>query len=266
MSAAWALVRASWLVARSYRLRTVLAFLGVLVPVVPVFLAASAMQPLMADAISGETTQYFGYVLVGTVAYAFVPVAVAGLPSALSGGIGSGTFDALLGTRTGTPTILAGLSGYGLLWTAARGLLLLAGGAMLGATVHWPSLPAAALVLLLVVAAHVPFGVLAAAMVVTFRTPGPLPRLVIVVSTLLGGVYYPAHVAPGWIADAATLVPLGHGLRALRRVLLEGDPLPAVLPELAWLAGTALVLLVAASAAFAAALRRARRDGTLAQY
>jgi ABC-type polysaccharide/polyol phosphate export permease len=266
VTAAWALVRANWLTARTYRLSSVFAFLAVLVPVVPIYLAANAMQPLMAGVIRSEAEQYFAYVLVGTIAYSFVSVSVGSLSASVGGSIGTGTLEALLGTRTGVPTILAGMAGYGLLWTTARALVLLGAGWMLGMTVSWERLPAALLVLGLIVAVHVPFGVMAAAMMLAFRTAGPLPRGVIVASTLLGGVYYPAHVAPSWIERVAVLVPLGYGARALRRVLLEGQPLAAVLPDLAVLALGAAVLLAASGYAFAAALRYARRRGTLGQY
>ena len=54
--------------------------------------------------------------------------------------------------------------------------------------------------------------------------------------------------------------------RALRRLLLEGWTLAQVLPDLEMLLLFDAVLVTIAALAFSAALRHARRAGTLAQY
>jgi hypothetical protein len=61
-------------------------------------------------------------------------------------------------------------------------------------------------------------------------------------------------------------VPLTYGLRAIRVVLLEGKPLATVYREMLVLAAFAVGLTVVGALAFQAALRYARRAGTLAQY
>jgi ABC-type multidrug transport system permease subunit len=89
---------------------------------------------------------------------------------------------------------------------------------------------------------------------------------VLLASALLGGAYYPTTAIPGWIQAVSAWIPLTYGLRAMRRALLEGWTLPQVLPDLEMLLLFDAVLLVIGVAAFAAALRHARRSGTLAQY
>src|SRR5690606_27451772 len=123
-----------------------------------------------------------------------------------------------------------------------------------------------ALILALIVLAYVPFGLLAAAMIIAFRTAGPLPQAVTGVSALLGGVYYPTHVIPSWIESLSAFVPLTYGLRALRQTLLEGQPLYSVLPDLGALVLFVPVLMCAGVVAMRAALAYARRAGTLSQY
>jgi ABC-2 type transport system permease protein len=121
-------------------------------------------------------------------------------------------------------------------------------------------------VLILLVLAHLPFGLAAGAMILAFRTIGPLPQLILLLSTFLGGAYYPTHVIPGWIERVAALLPITYGLRALRGVLLEGLPLGDVSRDVWILSGFAAALLVASSLLFRASLRYAKRAGTLAQY
>jgi ABC-type polysaccharide/polyol phosphate export permease len=143
---------------------------------------------------------------------------------------------------------------------------LLAAGVALGAGLAWDRALAAGTILILLVLAHLPVGVAGAALVLAFRTPGPLPRAVLAASVLLGGVYYPTTAVPGSLERLTALVPLAYGLRALRRTLLDDAPVSAVAADVVALAAFAAVLGVASACAFGAALAHARRAGTLAQY
>ncbi|HEX6925915.1 MAG TPA: ABC transporter permease [Longimicrobiaceae bacterium] len=266
MHEVFALLRASWLTASSYRLSWVISLGSLLLAVVPLYFVANALQPVMADTIRTEGGQYFAFVLVGVVAYSFLGSAAESLPGAVGGGITTGTLEALLGTPTPIPVILAGLTSYRLCWTAARAALLLSAGALFGARLEWEQLPIALAILVLIILAYLPVGLVAAALVLTFRTSGPLTKAVLTLSVLLGGVYYPTHVIPSWIERISAVVPLTYGLRALRRTLLEGMPLSAVAADVAILCVFVVVLLALGMVAFSAALRHARRAGTLGQY
>lgn len=266
MRSVLALVRAGWQTAASYRLRLVLSILALTFTVVPVYFVANALQPMMADTIAGQGTEYFGFLIVGMATFLLLPVAVRALPDSIGSGLRTGIFDALLGTPARLPSILAGLVGFDLLWALLRLAVLLAAAWLLGAHVAWERIAPAALVLLLIVASYVPFGLFAGALVLAFRTSGPLPQGVLALSALLGGVYYPTDVIPSWIRTVSNFVPLTYGLRALRTVLLEGAPFSAARLDIVLLLAMTALLLVAATLTFAAALRYARRAGTLTQY
>jgi ABC-2 type transport system permease protein len=118
----------------------------------------------------------------------------------------------------------------------------------------------------LVILSHLPIGIITAAMVLAFRTRGPLPQLVLIASTFLGGVYYPTTVIPGWIKSVSEFLPLTYGLAALRAVLLEGRSISTEWRDVTILLVFTVVTLVLSGVAFRAALRYARRVGNLAQY
>ena len=266
MTAALALVRARWRTALSYRLAMVLSLAGLLLSVVPVYFIAGALQPTMADVIRGQGDEYFGFVVVGMITFSFLGPAINGLRDAVQRGIRTGTLEALLGTPRSPATVLAGLAGYDFLWTALRGGLFLGAALVLGASVLPDRIPLAMGILALIVLAHVPFGMMAAASVLAFRTAGPVPRLVVVSSALLGGVYYPTHVIPSWIESLSAAFPLTYGLRALRAALLEGAPVSALAGDLAILTVLTAMLLGVGWFCLAAGLRYARRNGNLATY
>ncbi|MFO7260509.1 MAG: ABC transporter permease [bacterium] len=266
MRGAVALIRARWLAARSYRVRMVFSTLSLLATVVPLFFVANALQPIMADKIAAEGDQYFAFLAVGTMTFLLLPVSVNALAGEIGSGINTGVLEALLGTRTRLSEVLAGLIGFSLLWAGLRAATMLVGAWLLGATILWSRVGLALLIVLLIVLAYVPFGMMAAALVIAFRTTGPLPQAVTTLSALLGGVYYPTHVIPSWLESVSGMIPLTYGLRALRRTLLEGEPLRAVLPDLAILALFVVGLLSVGMIALRVALAYARRVGSLSHY
>jgi ABC-2 type transport system permease protein len=239
---------------------------GLLVMVVPLYFVAGALQPVMADAIRTEGGQSFGFLLIGLATFSLVSAAVIALPSAVETGIRTGVLEALLATPTTASTLLAGLGAFDLAWAGLRGSVLLAAGWALGANLDVAHLIPGLSIVLLILLAHLPFGLLGAAMVLAFRTAGPLPKGVLMVSGLLGGVYYPTHVIPSWLQTFSAWLPLSYGLRALRRVVLQGASLSEVQSDLLVLALATVVLFALGTVALAAAFRFARQQGTLAQY
>lgn len=266
MRAILALLRAAWVSATSYRVATAMSFVSLLASVVPVFFVARAVEPMARASIQLEGSDYFGFVVIGIAMTYVVFAASAALPGALAGSIGSGTFEALLVTRTSLPVLLIGISAYPVLQSLVNAGVVVLGAIALGVRLDPLMLPFAALIVLLLIAAHAAVGLVASALVLVFRTSGPLVTGVVAGSSLLGGVYYSTTAIPGWLQSLSGLFPLTYGLRAIRRLLLAGAPLDAVAGDVAILALIAGVGLAIGTVAFAAALDHARRAGTLAQY
>jgi ABC-2 type transport system permease protein len=268
MRSALALIRASWRTQRSYRVSIVLSILMLGVTVLPVYFVSQALQPYMAPSIADQGQNYFGFLVIGMIALMFVSTTVNSIPDAIGAGIGNGTLEALLATRASIPSLLAGMVGYSFLWTAAKGVLFLALAMALGLHLSFGATLSGLLILVLIVLAHVPFALLAASLVLAFRTTASIPSAVMIASGLLGGVYWSmsARVIPHWVQVMSNYVPLAPGLRALRQTLLEGASLNAVMSDVLLLIGFVVMLNALGCLAFVEALRYARRTGTLAQY
>ena len=264
--AAVALTHASWRTARSYRVSYVVSFASLLVTIVPVYFVATALQPFMASRIAEEGREYFGFVLLGTAMLTLISPAMSSFSSAVSGGLSSGFFEALLVTPTSLPALFAGQTGYAFIWALARVALMMIAGAFLGVDIHWLRLPEAMVILLAVVAAHVGIGLIAAALVVSFRTNAGAPQAALIVSTLLGGVYFPTSVLPTAVAPIAEWLPLTPGLRALRQTVLLGYPLSSVVGDLVQLIALTLACVGIGALALRWSFAYARRAGTLSQY
>ncbi|HEY0972071.1 MAG TPA: ABC transporter permease [Gemmatimonadales bacterium] len=261
-----ALLRHDALTAASYRLNSVLSLLSLAVTTVPLYLVTDALQPLMEGPIDGEGDRFFAFVLVGIVALRWATVGATALPGAVSGAIRQGRLETLLLAPVPLPMLLAGMIAYQLAWVMVESVVVIGAGLLLGVRLAWAGVPWVLPVLVLITLAYTGIGLVAATLQLRFRTSGPLLNGTIVVSVLLGGVYYPTSVVPSWIAGVADAVPLVYGLRALRGMLLEGTPPAAAAGDLGVLAMITVALLAASGLAFDAALRQSRRAGTLAQY
>lgn len=261
-----ALIRASWLTSLSYRLETFFSFLSLLAGMVPLYLISKALQPMMSNVIASEAPEYFGFVLIGLLSFTFVQASVSSLHGALGGEISSGSLEALLATPTPLIWLLLGMVGQSFSMTIIRTVYCMIFATAFGTHFIWSGLPTALLALLLIILVYLPFGIIAAALVLAFRTTGPFPAAVTTFSGLLGGVYYPSHVVPSWLEGVSALVPLTYGLRAVRRSILDGAPFSASASDLLLLLTAAAVMLTISLSVFVAALRYAKRMGTLAQY
>lgn len=261
-----ALLKASFLTAASYRVRFVQAIITSLVTVIPVFFVARALQPMMGPTIQAEGKDFFAFLVVGFVVMAFVVMCVDSLPSQVSGDINNGFFEALLGAPVGTPTVLVGMVAYPVLFTMARGALMLSLAAVMGVHMSLARLPEVALIVALLAIAHFGISLVATGLMVAFRTTLAIPQVVITASGFLGGVYWPTSVIPSWVFTVSKFVPLTYGLRAIRQAVLEGRALPQLADDVVTLAAFAGCLMALGILAMSLALAHARRRGTLSQY
>jgi ABC-2 type transport system permease protein len=263
---AWALIRANWLAATSYKVGFAFSFGSLVFSVVPLFFISGALQKTMAGVIQGQGDQYFAFLIVGLLSLNLVSATIYALPTGLQTATSTGTLEALLATPTSVPALLSGLSGYAILLSFVRGLVMLIAAGLIGAHVAWLRIGVSIPIIALIVLAHLPIAIVTAAMVLAFRTTGPLPQLMLMASAFLGGVYYPAAAIPGWLQSVSAFVPMTYGLSALRVVLLEGRSIFTVWRDVSILLGFTVVALAVSVLLFQAALRYARRIGNLAQY
>jgi ABC-2 type transport system permease protein len=251
----------------TYRTRTMVSLMSVFLAVIPVYFVAGALQPLAANAIASESTEYFTYLIVGSVASFVMAEAVSALPSLMNSYITSGTLEQLLTTPIRWPALLGGLSVYGFGWVAARALvLLITAWIWATSTIAWTRMLEFTGILVLLALAYLGVGLAAAALVLYVRSALFIPQAVLTLSALLGTVYFPASVLPPAVAPFAALIPATPALRAARQIVLRDAPLSAVWPDVVHLVLWAVLGLTFGCACMHIALQHARRAGTLTQY
>ncbi len=99
-----------------------------------------------------------------------------------------------------------------------------------------------------------------------FKRGNPLGWILGSLEGLIGGVYFPVTVLPGWLQFLANFFPITYAIRAIQLAVYQGYPLASLWRETGLLFIFSVVLLPLALVSFKFSLRKARKEGSLGQY
>jgi ABC-2 type transport system permease protein len=210
---------------------------------------------------------YFPFVLVGLALSAFQGVALGSISSAIQYGMYTGTLESMLVTPTSLSTIVFSSVLYQFVSSLLNILIYLFFGAVLfGFSLAKANLLSAVVMMALSLLAHLPLGIFSASFLLIFKRGDPVTSLVGSLSSLLGGVYFPLAVLPGWLQTVSFFLPFTHALEGLRQAVLNGRSLLELGTQVAVLSIFAIILLPLSLTVFTHAIHQAKRLGTLSQF
>jgi len=155
------------------------------------------------------------------------------------------------------PTLRACVSGAVMIALAA---------AVFGMQIDWATAPLAIPIVVLMTLAFAPFGVLMLAIVLVAKQLAAGTSWVLTGISLVGGLYFPVALLPGWIRWMSDVQPFTPAADLMRHVLVN-TPLRAPLAlDVTKLVGFAIALLPVAALAAAAAVSLTRKRGTIIEY
>ncbi len=210
---------------------------------------------------------YFGFAVVGVAFASLLGMFQEGLPAVVRSAQISGTLEALLVTPASVPSILFGSSLYSLLVQTVRTALHLGvAAALFGLAFGRVNVPGLLAVGALTVLCFLSVGVLSASFILVYKSGNPFGWLLGTVSGLFGGVVFPVALLPAWLRWISSLLPVTYALDGMRKSLLASAGFGEILPDVVALAVFDAVLLPVSLVAFRLAVRKAKKDGTLAQF
>ncbi len=109
-------------------------------------------------------------------------------------------------------------------------------------------------------------GNLAAASVLLFKRGEPVSYFFGTASALFGTVFFPKEILPPALQTLSDLIPTTHALAVLRGSILEGKGVADLGGSYLYLLAFSAVLVPLSLWLFNAAVRNAKRDGSLGQY
>ncbi len=248
----------------SYRAKLALGLASLVLSLV----TFSFVGRVVAGAGSGFVTQYgmsySSFAVVGIFVHSLAVSGLHSFRSAVRREQLQGTLELLLTTRLPSPVLVV-LAGAGeLAITVLGGAALMAGGAALvGLDLRLSPSLAGALVLYLLVMCGV--GLASAGVIMVSKEGEPVSWAVSGAAGLLGGVYFPVDMLPGWLQAGARALPTTHAL-AVARYGAQGTSAHGFAGSLSFLAVSATASLIVGFAVLEWGCRRARIAGTLGHY
>jgi ABC-2 type transport system permease protein len=262
-----AFARRNLLVNWSYRASFLLDFLNLGIQILLFSFLDQLIDPEAIPSYGDEPSSYLAFVSVGIAFGAFLALGFGQIAGALRNEQLMGTLEALLMTPTRLWTMQLGLAAYDFVYIPVRTFVFLASVSLILGVGFDTTGIGPTLVMLLV---FIPFvwglGLLGSAGVLTFKRGAGGLGIVATGISITSGAYFPLEILPSWIQALAELNPVARALDGSRRALLGGASLADIAADVAFVAASAAVMLVAGAAASVLAVRRERRRGTLLGY
>ena len=262
-----AFLRRDFLTMLSYRVAFVGDLVAIAVQAVMFGFIAELVDPAALPTYNGASTGYFEFVMVGVVITTVSGLLLQKVSMAIRQEQMMGTLEALLVTPSSPTTVQAGSAAFDLLFIPVRmAALLLAVAVTFGLGFDAGGI-APSVVLLM---CFVPFvwgpGLIAAAVIVTFRRGGGVVGLTMSILGLASGAFFPLALLPAWIQTIAEANPVAIVMEGTREALIGGSGWEGVGEAALILVPLSAAALFAGMAAFRAALAREHRRGTLGLY
>jgi len=265
----WAFVRRDAKIAMSYRLQFLFQGAAVLSVCVTFFFLSLMFANVEGgiESLSKYGGSYFAFAVIGISVSSYVDFSLRTFSNSIRTAQITGTFEAMLTTRTRIGTIIGGSSLYTLGFTTIRASSMIFFGAVLfGIKLQFDSWPVLLLVAGLTMLATLGLGIFSAGFIVLFHKGDPVTSAISGLTWLLSGVIYPKEILPLWVQDIADLLPVTHALEALRLGLLQGAGWSTLRGSVLGLAIFSAIALPLSLVWFSWAVGRAKLAGALARY
>lgn len=253
----------------NYKVWMVFDFANTFFMVLTYFLLAFIVKP---ESIiqAGYGQSYFTFALIGIAVSHYITASLRSLSMTLRFEQFHGTLESVLSTPTNFIVIFLGDVLYYFLYSTVFLVLILGIGLLLGAAIVlnlWTAITLSILVILLVMA-NLPIGIISAAMVLRFKQGDPIGWLITWINNLLSGVFFPIVLLPVQLRLASLLLPLTFSLDAIRYSLVWGANLlhPRILRNVIYMLIYIVVGYPISIKVFNIAYNYVRKRGELGAY
>ncbi|MDD5209547.1 MAG: ABC transporter permease [Elusimicrobiales bacterium] len=262
-----AFIRRDFLAEKSYRLSFALGALATLANLAVFYFIGRLFGGGLAPHLEPYGTGYFAYVFTAMAFFGYIGTGAGSYAGRLRLEQTQGTLEAALSTPLKTIPFLAAMSAWNFLFASFELVVYALAGIFIFkldfSAANWP---AAALVFALSAACFAALGIISSCFVVLFKRGNPLAWVLNNFEGLLGGVYFPVAVLPGWLLAVSNLLPVTYAVRAFQLAVNKGAGPAALGHDLLVLTVFNIVLIPASVRLFSLAVNRARKTGTLGEY
>lgn len=264
---AFAFLKKDFLTESSYSLSFLFNIFGVLVSVLSYFFIDKLFGSKVVGPLEEFGVNYFSYVLLSMAFFGYVGVGLGSFSERIRAEQVQGTLEAILLTPTSISTMLLSLALWNLVLATVDMLAYILFAVFLfKISFAGMNIMSTVVVFALTIVSFSSLGILSACFIMVFKRGNPFGWIVASLEGLIGGVYFPVTVLPGWMQVVAKFFPITYSIRAIELAVYKGRSVAQLRTEIGFLFAFSILLLPLSIAAFKYSLRRARRDGTLTQY
>ena len=263
----FAFLKKDFLAESSYSLAFLFNFAGILTSILGYFFINKMFGSQIVPHLEEFGVNYFSYVLLSMAFFGYIGVGLGAFSERIRAEQVQGTLESVLLSPTGIPTILFSLA----LWNLVLATLDMAAYILFAVFLFkidftGINILSAFVVFLLTVISFSSLGILSACFIMVFKRGNPFSWLVASLEGLIGGVYFPITVLPGWMQSLSQFFPITYAVRAIELAVYKGYGVAQLSKEICFLLAFSALLLPMSLAAFRYSIKKARRDGTLSQY
>ncbi len=260
--AMWGIMRRDAILFMSYSTQLVSQFLGPLFTIALFYYISRLLTAKTFHSPGG----YFGFVIVGLVIVEILTLSLGILPGSVRQELISGTIERFLVSAHGPINGILGTMLFPLCNALFSGVLTLAlAAAIFGlplAATSFLAIPVA----LLGMIAFMPFAFFLVALVMAFKQAASATQFIVAGIAIIGGLYFPVAVLPGWIRWMSEVQPFTPATDLLRHLLVNAPLVHPAAVELLKLLGFSVVLLPGGLMLLRASIRYGQLNGTIVEY
>lgn len=262
LDAMWGIMRRDAVLFTSYRTQLVAQIVSPLFAIAIFYYISHMLTVKTFHSPDG----YFGYVIVGLAIVEILTLSLGIMPITARQELVSGTIERFLVSAHGPVNGILGTMLFPLCNSLMSGALtLVLATAVFGLPLAATSFLAVPVALLGVIA-FTPFALLVVALVLAFKQVAGASQFIVSAIAIVGGLYFPIALLPGWIRWASEVQPFTPTTDLMRHLLVNTPLVHPAGVELLKLVGFSVVLLPAGFALLRASLRHGQRTGTVAEY
>jgi ABC-2 type transport system permease protein len=209
---------------------------------------------------------YFAFVVVG-IALIGVLYSCFSVSDTVRGELIAGTFERLLLSPFGAIRSVIAMALFPLLFSFVLAAITLSlGWAIFGLQLHWSTVPLAIPALALALTAFLPFGLAFAGMTVVMKQGNVGTSWVIALISIVGGLYFPISLLPGWAQTASEVQPFTPATETLRHFLVDSPQSGSISVAIVKLVAFSAVLLPISIWCLGKSIEVGQRRGTIIEY
>ncbi len=262
-----AFIKKDFLIESSYKLAFLANIFGVLISLLGYFFIDKLFGRMLVSHLEEFGVNYFSYVLLGMAFFSYVGIGLGSFSSRIQSEQAQGTLEAILLTPAGIPAILLSMALWNLIFATMDMAIYIALGIFLfKIDFTHINILSAIVILFLTVASFSGLGIISAGFIMVFKRGNPLGWIINSVEGLIGGVYFPITVLPGWLQFLAKFFPITYAIRAMELSVYKGYSLAQLAKEAGFLLLFSALLIPLSIAFFKYSVKKAKTDGSLAQY